>query len=165
MSTQPRIWGFVEVRRRKVGRLAPLSGRDAAILAASAEGKPLREIGEDMGITGERVRQIINCFDGVKPKAIREAAKKDRNFLRNFARSMKRHLWKYGFRRCATCKIWSCEVTKTKQRCRTCNAAHIKELYANNPAYREYLKAYNRSRTEYFRDYYRRKKAQREPTA
>lgn len=106
--------------------------RSKRIVSMFNEGKTLDHIGREFNLTRERIRQICNrlgCKPRQKQAAERAAGRKAAERFRvDFARSMKRHLWAAGFRRCFQCKIWQPYNGNSKQPghiCRKCNSDRI----------------------------------------
>ena len=157
--TNPQAWGFPEVRRRKRGRprkdssevpcgMIPVRPakdieRDEIILRAYLDGMTYREVGNQHGLTGERVRQILGplgkSISTVRRIHRRENARQkalSNRFRVDFSRSMKAHLWSAGIRRCNRCKLWLGPekwMPRSKYICRQCNTDRLYHYYGSRP--------------------------------
>ena len=113
-------------------------------LALVDAGESLASVGRLLGVSREAIRLILKK-SGRPPISIRmkeiKVAKDDAfRFRVDFARSLKAHLWTFGFAKCSLCGMWKIRCVDFpkvfQHHCRKCNTDSQFKRYGKRPELR-----------------------------
>lgn len=123
---------------RKQYNQTPRNPRTVRIIEMREEGLTLKQIGEEFGVSRERVRQVIKSYNGSAirtPQSLhREKIKEAGKFRMEFARSIKAHLLDCGIIYCWRCESWTANRPESQRNlCRKCATDMHAERYGKRP--------------------------------
>ncbi len=119
-------------------RVPRISPRSTRMIELRQQGKTLKEIGDEFGVTRESVRQVIKKHNGCampNPRSLdRDKIKQENRFRIGFAKSMKSHLFLLGIIHCWGCEKWTSDhAPLSRYSCRKCNTDRQFERFGTRP--------------------------------
>lgn len=120
--------------------------RDQSALAMRNSGMTLQQIGVELGISREAVRQKLKKRFGLSGYLPHPPAPQ-RWPIKGFGLRMRQWLWECGYRKCGACQIWSDEPTRVSRLCRECGRKKSRAHY-NTPEGKQKALQYRKDHPE-----------------